>query len=139
MAKLRVIFSLFFIGIIMLSFNSCKQDNPTIILPDKNTGPTTNGNLEVFVRQSTVAGVYIGGAKVELFLTLDDRTNDNVYQTNMTPTVNITEDGALFKNLPYQKYYIRASYSNAQGVWIGVDEAFAVKGTTTQIHVVCIQ
>lgn len=139
MTKLRVIFSLLFIGGLMLSFNACKQDNPTITLPDKYVGPTENGDVEVFARQATVAGAFLGGAKVELFLTQQDRDNDNVYQTNLTPMVDITEKGAMFKSLPYQKYFIRVTWNN-QGIdWQGVDEVFAVKGTKTQIHVVCVQ
>jgi hypothetical protein len=139
MAKFKLIFSLVFIGVSFFMLNSCQQDNPTITLPDKHTGPTTNGHIEVFVRQGTPTGPYIGGAKVQIFLSAEDRTNDNVHQSNDTPMEDITEKGAMFKNLPYQKYFIRASYSNAQGIWMGADEVYAVKGTTTKIHVTCVQ
>ena len=139
MAKFRVVFGLFFVGAMILSFSACKQDNPTIVLPDKHTGPTENGDIEVFCRQGTPMGAYLGGAKVELFLTQTDRDNESVAQTNLTPLEQTTEKGALFKSLPYQKYYFRATWEN-QGIrWQGVDEAFAIKGSTTKIHIVLVQ
>ena len=139
MVKFKSILSILIIGMMIMVSSSCTEDNPVIVLPDEYTGPTTNGNLEVFVRHKTVAGVFIGGALVELFLFEIDRTNDNVYQSNLTPTVNTTEDGALFKSLDYQHYWLRAGYTNTEGSFLGVGDVIVAKGFTTQYHVVCVQ
>ena len=98
-----------------------------------------NGDLEIFVRQGNAAGPYIGGAVVEIFLSELDRDNGNVFRSDATPTENVTEAGAEFLKLPVQKYFIRAAYANAQGLWSGDDEFFVIKDTKVIVHVVCEQ
>jgi hypothetical protein len=133
----------FFIGtlVMMLTLfitNSCTENNPIIVLPDTTTGPTQDGDLEVFVRQGTSTGPFIGGALVEIFLSDVDRINGDVYQSNLTDLTDPINKGALFKGLKFQKYYIQASFQNTQGSFDGTGESFVPKGTKTQIHVTCI-
>jgi len=139
MAKLRILMIWAVLGSMVFVNNSCVEDNPTIILPDKYTGPTENGNLEVFARKGTPTGPYLGNAVVKIFLTDVDRTNNNVYQSNVTDPDDPIARGALFSSLPFQKYFISVSWTGADGLWMGVGESFVPKGTTTKYHVTCIQ
>jgi hypothetical protein len=97
-----------------------------------------NGSWQVFVREGNITGPNIGGAKVELFATEADRTNNNPIAVKYTPTTGFETNGAMFEDLPYQMYYLRGSYTNAQGYWIGIAEGYAKKSQTIDKVIVCV-
>lgn len=96
------------------------------------------GSWQVFVREGNINGPNIGSAKVELFLTENDRNNNNAKEIKYTPATGFETNGVMFDNLPYQKYYLRGSYTNASGYWVGVAEGFAEKNKTINKVIVCV-
>ncbi|MBT3302551.1 MAG: hypothetical protein HN921_15755 [Bacteroidetes bacterium] len=96
------------------------------------------GSWQVFVREGNVNGPNVGDAKVEIFLTESDRTNNNPMEVKYTPTTGFETKGVLFESLPYQKYYLRGSYTNATGYWVGIAEGYAEKGKSINKVIVCV-
>jgi hypothetical protein len=103
------------------------------------TKKATVGSIEVFVRQESFLGPFIGGALVNMYLTESDRANDNVYATKITSIDSPSEIGALFEELVDQRYYFKATYTNAQGEWIGIGDLICMPGFKVELEIVCNQ
>jgi len=98
---------------------------------------TATGSFEVFVRENALNGPYVPDAKVEIFLSENDRNNGYAYQTAFTPSVDFDKVGAKFENLPYQKYYFKASFTKGSDLWLGVTDAFIVIGNKKVLNILC--
>ncbi|MBC8343562.1 MAG: hypothetical protein ISR55_11845 [Bacteroidetes bacterium] len=96
------------------------------------------GSWQVFVREGQINGPNVGNAKVEIFLTESDRMNGNAMDVKYTPSTGFDSIGVMFEDLPYQKYYLRGSYTNAKGYWVGVAEGFAKRNQTNNKVIVAV-
>ena len=101
-------------------------------------GSSATGDLEVYVREASGSGPYIGDAEVKIYLSQEDRDNNNAFKTGTTSKDNPSVNGALFTGLTYRKYFIRASYTNDKGLWMGVHEIYITTGQTTKTQVVTV-
>jgi len=110
-------------------------DELTFTTPE---GTVETGDLEIFVRENTASGPYVGEARVRIYLSLEDRNNDNFIETQYTPKDDPSVNGAVFKDLTYKKYYIRADYTNGQGIWMGVAETFITLGQTKKVTIITV-
>lgn len=97
------------------------------------------GSLEVYVHENAINGPFVPNAIVELFLTEYDRTNGMVYKSATTPAVDPDKHGALFEDLTYQKYFLKAYYTRGTDLYIGVAETFITPGQKTGINIICVK
>ena len=139
MKILRKLMNLLAVGILFVAFNTCTQDNPVI---EKTVwlGPTDNGNLQIFVRYFNT---YFGAATVQIFKTKADRDAGNVFMETATTDHGSGPTGyyANFYNLPYARYYLKATYNDTGtgDFYVGTEDAgngvWVPKGTTTSVHI----
>jgi len=82
-----------------------------------------NGNLRVYVKYNNI---YFTAAIVKLFLSDADRTSDNVYLAANTEDHggSASDIYATFDNLPFGKYYIKATYNDtgSSDFYIGTED-----------------
>jgi hypothetical protein len=136
---MKSLLKVIFLALIAVSFFSCDTEvnDPNNNNNNNTTEPT--GNLEVFIRQDNAAGTYIGGVTVYLYKSAADRDANSVYSSATTPNANITLNGALFQNLTFQKYYLKANYSGSGKNYEGIGESYCPVNTTTAYHLVCTE
>jgi len=96
----------------------------------------SKGNIEVFVRQSSLSGPYIGNALVLLYYPFYN-VNGGPCDLAITPYNNPEINGAFFKNLDSSSYFIDCEFSDPHSTYYGVDEVYVTKGVTTKYHLVC--
>ena len=139
MNKFKAVFGVMFLGLLMFTFNSCTEDNP-VYERSWEEGPTTNGNLEVFVRMDDPTGAFLASAEVKLYLSQDDLDNGNFYKMNLTDPDDPANKGAYFKELPFNYYYIQVKWrQSSTDAWrMGTAETWVPKGTTITTHVTAV-
>ena len=98
------------------------------------------GNLKVLVCDVTQTN-YFGGAEVFLYLTEADRTNDpqraNYYRKAITDNSSPQTLGAMFYELPYQKYFLYGRVDLGGGNFLtGTCEGFIIVASTRTLYLV---
>ncbi|MBT3302550.1 MAG: hypothetical protein HOD63_04735 [Bacteroidetes bacterium] len=126
-----------FIACLASSLLCCNEivDDPN----NNNNTPEPTGNLQIFVRKDIASGTYIGGAQVFLYKSEVARDANDVYKTTNTPSVDITTNGALFNELVFQKYYLKATFNNSGKNYEGKGDSYCPVNKTTSYHIVCTE
>jgi len=119
------------LGILVFA-TSCKKDDTNNNNP---SGPV--GILKIYVHKDLSTGVLMPGAEVRLYKSRHAMTIDSASAIEFTEIV--TPFPAVFNNLPYQKYYIKASFESQGDQYMGTDSLFVPVNTTTDRHMKAIK